>query len=379
MQMVLFLDLHRAVPHLQHHPHDLVDPGARPQRAGQLDAGADAGSSPQPIEWLLYSDFAVVLAMVHLYTLFMVTPIFNTLMRIDRSLIEAARDAGASALQILWNVILPLAKPGMAIGTIFVVTLVMADFSTVQVMSGGQSASVALMMKNQMSLLQYPAAAANAVVLLVAGAADGRRRSSASSTSARSSEMAREKRTVGFYVLAAFFVLFVLFLYGPMSAIFILSFQGPNGGLTFPLNGVSLHWFGNLFERQAVGDFGASFSRSLMLGLMVMVATVVVALLAGLAFRRKFIGATPLFYLTIASLVVPSIIVVARHRRAVPADRHPAGLVRLGLRRAPDLDAAVRRPDHVRGLQPLLAELRGSGARSRRHRRGRPSTMCCCR
>ena len=125
------------------------------------------GIIPQPIEWLLYSDFAVVLAMVHLYTLFMVTPIFNTLMRIDRSLIEAARDAGASAFQILWNVILPLAKPGMAIGTIFVVTLVMADFSTVQVMSGGQSASVALMMKNQMSLLQYPGAAANAVVLLI--------------------------------------------------------------------------------------------------------------------------------------------------------------------------------------------------------------------
>ncbi|MDQ0561331.1 putative spermidine/putrescine transport system permease protein [Rhizobium mesoamericanum] len=125
------------------------------------------GIVPQPIEWLLYSDFAVVLAMVHLYTLFMVTPIFNTLMRIDRSLFEAARDAGASGWQILWNVVVPLAKPGMAIGSIFVVTLVMADFSTVQVMSGGQSASVALMMKNQMSLLQYPAAAANAVVLLV--------------------------------------------------------------------------------------------------------------------------------------------------------------------------------------------------------------------
>ncbi|AUX80194.1 spermidine/putrescine ABC transporter permease protein (plasmid) [Sinorhizobium fredii] len=125
------------------------------------------GLVAKPIEWLLYSDFAVVLALVHLNTLFMVTPIFNTLMRIDRSLIEAARDCGASGWQVLWNVVLPLAKPGMAIGSIFVVTLVMADFSTVQVMSGGQSASVALMMKNQMSLLQYPAAAANAVVLLI--------------------------------------------------------------------------------------------------------------------------------------------------------------------------------------------------------------------
>lgn len=118
-----------------------------------------------------------------------------------------------------------------------------------------------------------------------------------------------EKRSLGFYILAVFFVLFVLFLYGPLSAVFILSFQGPNGGLTFPLNGVSLHWFFNLFERQAVGDLGASFGRSFALGLMVMGITVLVSLLAGLAFRRRFFGATPLFYLTIASLVVPSIIV----------------------------------------------------------------------
>nr|WP_319514567.1 ABC transporter permease [uncultured Cohaesibacter sp.] len=121
--------------------------------------------------------------------------------------------------------------------------------------------------------------------------------------------MISEKRGREFYILAAFFALFVLFLYGPLSAVFILSFQGPNGGLTFPLNGVSLHWFANLFETQAVGDFGGSFSRSFALGLMVMVVTVVVSLLAGLAFRRKFKGATALFYLAIASLVVPSIII----------------------------------------------------------------------
>ncbi|MFD2032217.1 ABC transporter permease [Ancylobacter dichloromethanicus] len=124
------------------------------------------GVIDQPLEFLLFSDFAVVLAMVHLYTLFMVTPIFNTLMRIDRALIEAARDAGASAFQILTNVIIPLAKPGIAIGSIFVVTLVMGDFITVRFMSGGQSASVGLMMANQIALLQYPAAAANAVILL---------------------------------------------------------------------------------------------------------------------------------------------------------------------------------------------------------------------
>ena len=121
--------------------------------------------------------------------------------------------------------------------------------------------------------------------------------------------MSHEKRTLEFYVLAAFFTLFVLFLYGPLSAVFILSFQGPDGGLTFPLNGVSVHWFFNLIEQQAVGNFGASFKRSFTLGLMVMIVNVVVSLLAGLAFRRRFRGSTALFYLTVASLVVPSIII----------------------------------------------------------------------
>jgi len=121
--------------------------------------------------------------------------------------------------------------------------------------------------------------------------------------------MNREKRSFGFFILAGFFCLFVLFLYGPLSAVLILSFQGPNGGLTFPLNGTSLHWFFNLFERQAVGDFGASFRRSFTLGLMVMVTTVLVSLLAGLAFRHRFRGSTALFYGAVASLVVPSIII----------------------------------------------------------------------
>jgi len=120
-----------------------------------------------PLEFLLFSDFAVVLAFTHLYTLFMVVPIFNTLMRIDRRLVEAARDAGAGAWSILTDIIIPLALPGIAIGTIFVVTLVMGDFITVRLMSGGQSASVGLMMANEIGLLQYPAAAARAVVLLL--------------------------------------------------------------------------------------------------------------------------------------------------------------------------------------------------------------------
>ena len=124
------------------------------------------GLIDEPLEFLLFSDFSIVLAFVHLYALFMVVPIFNSMMRIDRSLIEAAIDGGASGWQTLTNIIIPLCKPGISIGSIFVVTLVMGDYITVRLMGGGQRASVGVMMWNEISLLLYPAAAAHAVVLL---------------------------------------------------------------------------------------------------------------------------------------------------------------------------------------------------------------------
>jgi len=118
-----------------------------------------------------------------------------------------------------------------------------------------------------------------------------------------------ERRSRSFYVLAAFFALFILFLYGPTITIAILSFQGPQGGLTFPMQGTSLHWFRDLFQEQAVGDIWGSFRRSFVLGLMVMVTTVVVSVMGGLAFRKRFAGSAVLFYLIITSLVIPSILV----------------------------------------------------------------------
>lgn len=126
------------------------------------------GLTDQPVEWLLFSDFSVVLAFVHLYTMFMIVPIFNSMMRIDRSLLEAASDIGASGWQTLWNVIVPLCKTGILIGSIFVVTIVMGDFVTIGVMGGQQIASVGKIIQVQTSYLQFPLAAANAVILLAA-------------------------------------------------------------------------------------------------------------------------------------------------------------------------------------------------------------------
>jgi putative spermidine/putrescine transport system permease protein len=124
------------------------------------------GVVEQPLEWLLFSNFSVVLAFVHLYTMFMIVPIFNSMMRIDRSLLEAASDSGASTWQTLWNVIIPLSRTGIIIGSIFVITIVMGDFVTIGVMGGQQIASVGKIIQVQTSYLQFPLAAANAVILL---------------------------------------------------------------------------------------------------------------------------------------------------------------------------------------------------------------------
>ena len=127
----------------------------------------DLGVTDAPVEWLLYSQFSVILAFVHLYTLFMVVPIFNSMMRIDRSLLEAAHDAGANTWQTLTNVIIPLSRPGIIIGSIFVITIVMGDFLTIGVMGGQQIPSVGKIIHVEMTYLQFPAAAANAVILII--------------------------------------------------------------------------------------------------------------------------------------------------------------------------------------------------------------------
>ena len=125
------------------------------------------GLIKEPVEWFLYSEFSVILALVHLYTLFMIVPIFNSMMRIDRSIIEGAYDAGANEIQILSNIIIPLCKPGIVIGSIFVITVVMGDFITIGIMGGQQLASIGKVINTEMNYLQLPGAAANAVILLL--------------------------------------------------------------------------------------------------------------------------------------------------------------------------------------------------------------------
>ena len=121
--------------------------------------------------------------------------------------------------------------------------------------------------------------------------------------------MSGQRRPTSFYYLAAFFAIFIIFLYGPMLIIVLLSFQGPQGGLTFPMNGVSMFWFEQLWKGVGVIDIWRGFRRSLQLGLVVMILTVILSLAAGLAFRQRFFGASTVFFVVVSSLIMPSIVV----------------------------------------------------------------------
>jgi putative spermidine/putrescine transport system permease protein len=125
------------------------------------------GVVSHPLDFLLFSDFAVIITYVHLFTLLMVGPIANSMAKIDPALIEAARDAGASRWRIMADVIIPLSKTGIVLGSILVFTQVMGDYFVVQTMSGGQSASIVSALSTEIQAMQYPPASANAMVLVI--------------------------------------------------------------------------------------------------------------------------------------------------------------------------------------------------------------------
>ncbi len=125
------------------------------------------GVTSHPLDFLLFSDFAVIVTYVHLFTLLMIGPIANSLSKIDPALLEAARDAGASRWHTMTNVVIPLSKTGITLGSILVFTQVMGDYFVVRQMSGGQSASIVSMLSTEIQAMQYPPASANAMVLVI--------------------------------------------------------------------------------------------------------------------------------------------------------------------------------------------------------------------
>ena len=124
------------------------------------------GIIDEPIDDLIYSNLAVVIVYVQSFSLFMIVPIFNSMVRISPDIVEAAKEAGASRWQVLTNIVIPLSKSGIALGTTFIIALVMGDFFIIRVMGGGQSSNVAMAISNQIGSFQYPPAAAASIIFL---------------------------------------------------------------------------------------------------------------------------------------------------------------------------------------------------------------------
>jgi len=280
------------------------------------------GVTQAPLDFLLFSDFAVIVTYVHLYTLLMVAPIANSLAKIDPALLEAARDAGASRWRTMTNVVIPLSKTGIALGSILVFTQVMGDYFVVKQMSGGQSASIVSALSTEIQAMQYPPASANAMVLvlfvalmvgLMMRVVDVRKELIGQGDGAASGRAAHmiggDRRPPTFYALALLFGAWLAYLYGPMLVIYLLSFQGPDGGTTFPMVGASTVWFEDIVKPGQMANIPVSFSRSMALAAVVCSLTVLISVAAGFGFRRRFPGSGVLFYIAVASLVMPSLLV----------------------------------------------------------------------
>jgi putative spermidine/putrescine transport system permease protein len=282
----------------------------------------DVHLTSQPLDFLLFSDFAVIITYVHLYTILMVGPVANSLARIEPILLEAARDAGASRWRAMVDVVIPLSKTGIVLGSVLVITQVMGDYFVVRQMSGGQSASIVSALATEIQAMQYPPAAASAMVLVLFVAVmvavlmrvvDVRNelvsRDDVASSGREGHTFGGGTRPPTFYALAFLFAAYLVFLYAPMLVIYVLSFQGPDGGVTFPMVGVSVAWFESIVKPGQMADIPVSFGRSLVLAALVSLLTVVMTVAAGFGFRRRFPGSGALFYIAVASLVMPSLLV----------------------------------------------------------------------
>ena len=121
----------------------------------------------KPVSVFLYSELGYTMSLVQLYVVLCVGPIFFSLAKIDRAILEAARDMGATPFQIFREIIGPLSLPGVAIGMIFIFVLIMGEFATAVVVYGGKTTTTGTIILNYYAIANYPFAAVNALMLML--------------------------------------------------------------------------------------------------------------------------------------------------------------------------------------------------------------------
>lgn len=125
------------------------------------------GLTDEPLSWLLYSDFAVTLALVHIYMPFLILPLYAVLEKIDPAVLEAAWDLGGGRVQTFLRVILPLSMPGVVTGCLFVFIPSMGAFVTPELLGGTRSIMIGSVIAQQFGVaFEYPFGSALALALM---------------------------------------------------------------------------------------------------------------------------------------------------------------------------------------------------------------------
>ena len=341
-----------------------------------------------------FTQLSVQLAMIQLYILFMVTPIFFLLAQVDRHAIEAARDLGGNWWSTFREVILPQTMPGIVIGSIFIFVLTMGEYGTVEVISQGAVTTVGVYVQTQIIGTQYPQGAASAVLLvliLILGVfvitrfsnlredSDDRRLRPRHGADAgqRRQAAAKRRRDWAKWGLATYFVIFLIFLYAPMILMAILSFQGYYGRRHLPVQGpAGLDWWRSIFDEpgrarsssRTPGGIRAAGEGSLWVSLAAGAIVAFMAFTLSMAFRRRFRGRRHRLLHDPARADDARLPARPRHADLLEVDGRGDVALADGARHEHGLGHPVRVPRHDRDLEPLRRPHRRGGARPRRQR-----------
>ena len=121
----------------------------------------------EPLEILLYTPYSMMWGLWSLYIVFMIGPLYHSMTKIDEDVMSAAAMLGATPLRTFFHVVLPLTRPGLMAGSLFVMVLGLGEFFTERVIGGAQNPMLAGLILRQIDIFQWASASAIAVTLTV--------------------------------------------------------------------------------------------------------------------------------------------------------------------------------------------------------------------
>lgn len=289
------------------------------------------GVVSEPLGFLLYGDVALVVTLTHILVPYAVLPIYSALQNVDRQVIEASRDLGATPRLSFWQVILPLAMPGVQAAFLFTFILAAADYVTPQLVGGSSGMLVGRAIADQYGMAGNPPFGAALSIGLMIGFAvvigllEGLRRFLHALPRRRilpRNALLSHLRW-RFPWAAATVLAILVFLYAPLVIVLVLSFNSSPAGI-FPLQGLTLRWYAELF---ASSQFLRALQSSVAIGVIAAVASLLVGASAAFALtRQRFVLRRALNVLVLGPIVIPGIVIGVAILSSLSMIGWPAGL-----------------------------------------------------